>query len=30
MWEAIRANTRRSNLLIGLMGALLVGFRGTG
>ncbi len=25
MWEAIRANTRRSRLLIGLMGALLVG-----
>ena len=25
MWEAIRANTRRSRLLIGLMGAILVG-----
>jgi heat shock protein HtpX len=25
MWEAIRANRRRSNLLIGLMGAILVG-----
>ena len=26
MWEAIRANNRRSNMLIGLMGGLLVGF----
>lgn len=25
MWEAIRANTRRSRLLIGLMGIILVG-----
>ncbi|MCZ6650864.1 MAG: hypothetical protein O7D35_09370, partial [Acidobacteria bacterium] len=25
MWEAIRANRRRSRLLIGLMGGLLVG-----
>ena len=26
MWEAIRANKRRSRMLIGLMGAVLVGF----
>jgi heat shock protein HtpX len=28
MWEAIRANRRRSNLLIGLMGGILVGLGG--